>query len=154
MRNKDPYWLEYKAAELSSLASPTPFTKDVTHRWHSMCYPVFTRLHGEYYDGTARRLREENLDALKDVAFAIWFGDCGKFHKDRIVLNTNVWGEKGSQLIVQYFGYLGYVSEVVDERGCYRVRLDVESSKSFYGLAEPQLPYWFVEKSASTQEKK
>jgi hypothetical protein len=145
MRGRNEKWLRYKAMELNALSSDTPFTNDSTHRWHSMCYPLFGKLHADFYDGKARQLREEKLDYLKDIAFAIWYGDAGEFYKGRIVMNTHIWGETGSKLIVKYFGYLGWNSEIIKQRGCCRVRLDEESSNSLYSLVEPQLPYWFLQ---------
>jgi hypothetical protein len=151
MRDRNSRWLRYKAEELACLASDRPFTSDVTNRWHSMCYPIFNQLHDEFYEGRERRLKAQTLDALKDVAFGIWFADCGKFKQGKITLNTHVWGEKGTKLIIRYFGYLGYEAEMVCERKCYRVRLGEESSSLFFTLANPHLPLWFIEENVLQQ---
>lgn len=144
MRSKDLRWLEFKSSEISSLASGTPFTKDTTNRWHSMCYPVFNQMREQFYDENRRKLKMESMDLLSDVAYAIWFGDAGTYPNHHVVLNTHVWGEDGTNLIVQYFSEVGYTSEVIRERGSYRVKLDRESSLAFFRLAEPHLPVWFL----------
>lgn len=144
MRSKDVRWLEFKAGELACLASGRPFTTDTTNRWHSMCYPIFNQLYNQFYDDGRRKLNMEALDLLSDVAFAAWFGDAGTYPGHRVLLNTHVWGEVGSQLIVEYFDAIGFKAEMVRERGSFRVRLDGESSLAFFRIAEPHLPLWFL----------
>jgi hypothetical protein len=144
MRNKELRWLEFKAQEIESLASGTPFTKDTTNRWHSMCYPIFNQLRQQFYEENKRKLKMESMDMLNDVAYAVWFGDAGTYENNQIVLNTHVWGEEGSNLVVQYFNEIDFSSEVTRERGSYRVKLNSESSLAFFRLAEPHLPVWFL----------
>ena len=148
MRSKNIEWLTYKAKELESLASSTPFTKDTTGRWHSMCYPIFNTIRNDFYDSKGnRRLREDSLDSLKDIAFSIWYGDCGKHDKNGCIsLNTHVWGEKNSKIIIKYLKVIEINSKIVFERNCLRILLDKSSSEVFFKLAEPQLPHWFLKK--------
>jgi hypothetical protein len=145
MRCKNKKWLEFKAGEIAPLASSTPFTSDTTHRWHSMCYPTFNALRKEFYTENKRELKQVSLDLLNDVAFAIWFGDVGSYRNQQITLNTHIWGENGSNLIINYFDQIGYKSDLIKERGSFRVKLDLESSFAFLKLAEPHLPVWFLQ---------
>lgn len=143
MRCKELRWLDFKASEIAILASPSPFTNDTTHRWHSMCYPVFNQLREEFYHDNKRELKSETLDLLNDVAFAIWMGDAGVFKNNILKLNVHIWGEKGADKIVKYFDSLGFVAEIFKERGSLRVKLDEASSLSFVKVAEPHLPLWY-----------
>jgi len=148
MRSKDGLWLDHKAAELSSLASSEPVTIEKTNRWHSLCYPIFNDFRTKFYKGKKRKLRKENLDPLKDVAWAVWFGDCGKMDKGRVVLNTHIWKED-SNLIANYFRECGFECEVIKERGNFRIRLEDLYSKQFLALVMPHLPPFMVHRLAN-----
>jgi len=151
MRGRNIEWLRYKATQLEALASQDPITVEKTNRWHSVCYPVFSEYRDKFYNRKGeRRLQIEELSGMWDVALAIWFGDCGKYRNGRVVLNTHIWKERGSKIIVKYFGFLGYHAEVIQERKNFRVRLDENSSKLFMRLVEPKLPYFFLSRQAST----
>lgn len=140
MRSKDINWLRYKATELKDLASRDPITIEKTNRWHSICYPLFNEFRDMFYDGDDRILHMDHLNMLQDVAIMVWYTDCGKLHKKHVILNTQVWGEKGSNTICEYFSYLGYKSEPMKERNNYRVKLDEESSKKFMSMISPHVP--------------
>jgi len=143
MRSKDGLWLDHKAAELSSLASAEPVTIEKTNRWHSLCYPIFNEFRSNFYKGKKRKLRKENLDPMKDIALAVWFGDCGKLVRGKVVLNTHIW--KGdSDIIAEYLSECGYECEVFKERGNYRVRLEDPFSKKFLALVMPHLPPFMI----------
>jgi len=145
MRGRDIDWLRYKATELMSLASQEPITVEKTNRWHSVCYPIFNDYRDKFYNRNGNRTLEvENLDSMKDVALAIWFGDCGKYKNGKVVLNTHIWKEKGTKSIIKYFGFLDYKAEIIKERGNFRVRLDERSSVDFLKIVMPQLPYFFI----------
>jgi hypothetical protein len=143
MRSKNGKWLDFKAGELGAYSSQAPFTIEKTNRWHSLCYPIFCDLREKFYDGKKRKLTIEILDELrlKDVAFMIWYGDVGNYHKNMVTFNTNIWGKKGTEATAAYFATLGYKSTIVKERKSYRVRLDVDSSKSLIEMIEPHLPF-------------
>lgn len=143
MRNKDIKWLKYKADQLSSLSSQKPFTTEKTNRWHSKCYPLFNA-YRRFYGPRGRNLEVEHLDPLRDTGLAIWYGDCGKYVKEKVVLNTHIWGEEGSKAIVKYFSYLDYKAKVFKERDSFRVGLDEDTSAVFLKLVYPQLPYFFI----------
>lgn len=140
MRSKSAKWLEFKAIELQSLASIAPYTIEKTLRWHSMCYPIFRQFYEEFYDAKGRHLKIESLNPIQDIGLSIWFGDAGKVVKDRVVLNTHVWGKKGTETIAEFFGYCDYQPEIFKEKNCWRIRLDVESSKRFIAHAGHHLP--------------
>jgi hypothetical protein len=143
MRGKSERWLKFKAEELSSLASWKPFTVETTNRWHSMCYPIFNDYFQMFYVEKQRKINPEVIDQLGDVAMMIWFGDCGRHERNRVILNTHIWGEEGTQKIKEYFETLGWASDIIRERGNFRIKLDAESSKDFIGLIEPHLPVWW-----------
>lgn len=145
MRGRDIEWLRYKATELDSLASKDPITVEKTNRWHSVCYPFFNEFRNQFYNNQGeRRLKIEELSGLYDTALAVWFGDCGKYEKELVILNTHIWKEKGSKTIVKYFGYLDYKAEIFKERSNFRVRLDKRSSVDFLNIIGPALPHFFV----------
>lgn len=149
MRDRDAHWLEYKADSLKELASLAPFTlpkQGRTYRWHSMCYPVFADFYEMFYNRGKRKLRQDVLDPLRDWGLSVWFVDCGKYLDDCIVLNTNVWGRKGTKTIIDYLKSLGYVVQVKMERNGLRVQLDHESSVHFLEVITPPLPV-FVRKA-------
>jgi hypothetical protein len=140
MRDKDLSWLKFKAEQLKDLTSQSPLTIEKTNRWHSVCYPIFNEYHEMFYKGKNRVLKIEQLNLLHDSSIAIWFGDAGKCKGDQVVINTNIWGKKGTDIIVEYFKSLDWKSEGFLERKNCRVRLDVESSKEFLKLVGPYLP--------------
>jgi hypothetical protein len=140
MRDKDLFWLKFKAEQLKDLTSQSPLTIEKTNRWHSVCYPIFNEYHEMFYKGKNRVLKIEHLNLLHDSSIAIWFGDAGKCKGDQVVINTNIWGKKGTDIIVEYFKSLDWQSEGFLERKNCRVRLDVESSKEFLKLVSPYLP--------------
>lgn len=146
MRNKDLDWLSYKALELEVLASDNPITIEKTHRWHSKCYPVFSEYRSLFYKNKKRYLHLETLERLQDVTLAIWFGECGKYQKNKVTINTNVWGIQGTKVIKKYFELLDYDSKIVKERNNFRVELDEHSSHSFLKIVVPMLPDFFLKR--------
>lgn len=140
MRSTNAKWIEYKAREMVNLTSPAPFTLENTFRWHSMCYPIFSDFREEFYDENNRILKLESLDPLQDIGLGVWYVDRGEIEKGSIIMNTHVWGEKGTKVVVKYFKLLGYKSEIVQENKYWRVKIDQESSRKFLALTSPQLP--------------
>lgn len=140
MRTKNRVWLEYKARELKNLTTPKPFTIEKTYRWHSQCYPMFTNFKKEFYHKGRRRLLLSSIDPLQDIGLGVWFLDAGKIIKNCVVLNTNIWGKRGSLVAAEYFGYIQYAAETYKERNCWRVRLDESSSRNFMILISRQFP--------------
>lgn len=140
MRDKRVKWLEYKAFQLARYASPEPFTIERTNRWHSLCLPIFDGFRTQFYRDGKRYL---NLDSLNfwDVGLAVWFGDCGRFENGKVILNTHIWGEEGSSIIVKYFELCGWPAEVFKDRKYFRVRLERESSVHFMQTIAHQLPF-------------
>jgi len=140
MRDKDISWLRFKADQLKELTSQSPMTIEKTNRWHSVCYPLFNEYYGMFYHGKNRCLRSEHLNLLHDSSLASWFGDTGKCKGGKVFLNTNIWGKKGTESVVEYFESLDWRAEVVMERKNYRVRMHEESSEDFLKLVAPYLP--------------
>ena len=141
MRSKNNNWLQFKSNELKNIISPSPFTLEKTNRWHSKSISALNDMYDSFYDQNKnRKLNKKILDLLTDFAFSIWYGDAGSFKNGKIILNTNVWGENGTQIIESYFKDIGYECSVFLSRECYRVRLDKDSSKEFFSLASPHFP--------------
>lgn len=140
MRSKNAKWIEYKARELADLTSPAPFTLEKTFRWHSMSYPIFGSLRNEFYSNQNRKLRLESLDPLQDIGLGVWYMDCGRIKKNCVVMNTNIWGEHGTKVVIKYFKLLGYNPKTFKEKESWRVSLDQESSKKFLVLVGRQFP--------------
>ena len=148
MRGKNINWINYKVNLLSNLSGPKSTMIEKTVRWHSLCYPLFWDFMDKFYKNNKRSIQSEALDLLSDVAFAIWFGDCGNYNGKEITLNTHVWGENGTKAIKTYFNQIGYESRIVLVRGSHRVTLDEGSSNNFLSLAAPHLPAWFLDSAA------
>lgn len=140
MRDKDLSWLKFKADQLKDLTSQSPLTIEKTNRWHSVCYPLFNEYHEMFYDGKKRCIRTDALNLLHDSSIAIWFGDAGKCKGDNVILNANIWGKSGAEMIVEYFRSLDWAADIFLERKNYRVKLDAESSDDFLKLVSPYLP--------------
>jgi hypothetical protein len=139
MRDRDSKWLQYKASSLNNLSSDAPFTlpkKGNTFRWHSMCYPIFTKLYQMFYNNGNRDLTKNILDPLKDWGLSVWFVDCGKYKKNHILFNTNIWGDHGTEVAKNYFENLGYGVKIIKKR---IIQLDEESSRHFLEIITPPL---------------
>jgi hypothetical protein len=141
MRGKDAKWLQHKASHLQSLSSIEPFTIEKTNRWHSCCYPIFDEMRKRFYDKKgSRKLDLDTLSSLWDVALAVWFGDCAQWKKGCLILNTHIWGLKGSKTVVQYFKIIDWNSKIVYERGRVRILIDENSSREAMKTIGHELP--------------
>jgi len=140
MRDKDLNWLKFKAEQLKELTSSSPLTIETTNRWHSACYPLFNDYHKMFYEGKNRILKIENLNLLHDSSIAIWFGDAGKCKGKNVFINSNIWGKKGTGLIIEYFRSIDWNADIFMERKNYRVKLDEDSSNEFLKLCSAYLP--------------
>jgi len=141
MRSKNIEWLRFKATELVHLASNAPITKEKTNRWHSICYPIFNEFREMFYDNRGRRrLHLDNLSLLRDMALAVWFGDCGTFSRGHAIINTHIWKKKGTETIHEYFTCLSFDSSIIKQRNNYRIKLDQHSSESLWRLIGPHMP--------------
>jgi hypothetical protein len=140
MREKDISWLRFKSEKLIDLASQSPMTIEKTNRWHSVCYPIFNEFRDMFYKEDKRLLNIDTLNLLHDSSIAIWFGDAGKCKGEHVVLNTNIWGEEGTNLVVEYFKSLEWEASVSLERKNFRVKLDKKSSNEFLSMVSSYLP--------------
>lgn len=142
MRSADKKWLEYKACELSLLASQRPFTKEGnTIRWHSNCYPIFTNYYNIFYNENKKMVKMDILDSLRDIGLAVWYVDCGKLHKNKIILNTNKFGEAGTETIVKYFNEVGIgETTLVHERKYIRLSFSEEATTKFLLIVANRIP--------------
>ena len=140
MRDKDLVWLKFKADQLKELTSQSPMTIEKTNRWHSVCYPVFNEFRDMFYEGGKREIKLDRLNLLHDSSIAIWFGDAGRCKSGHGVFNTNIWGKKGTETIIEYFAGLDWKAEIFMERKNYRVKLDEEATNEMLKLCSPYLP--------------
>jgi hypothetical protein len=140
MREKDISWLRHKADQLKDFASQSPMTIEKTNRWHSVCYPIFNEFYEMFYENGKRTLKAKDLNLLHVSSLAVWFGDAGKCKGKSVVLNTNIWGKDGTELIVEYFRSLEWGAHSFLERKNYRVKIDEESSEDFLGMVSQYLP--------------
>ena len=142
MRSVNKDWLNFKAAELNSLASQRPFTKEGnTSRWHSNCYPVFNEYHEKFYFNKKKTVTMEVLDSLRDIGLAIWYGDCGKIKNNNIVLNTNKFSEAGTKLVAKYFLEAGIgKTTLIKERNYFRLEFDSGATEKFLLIIANRLP--------------
>jgi hypothetical protein len=142
MRSTDKNWLNYKANELLALASQRPFTQEGnTLRWHSNCYPVFTDYYNLFYVDGLKKICMEVLDRLRDIGLSIWYGDCGRLNKDKVILNTNKFGVEGTAIVSQYFSEAGIgETKIVKERKYIRLVFSEEASDKFLMTIANSLP--------------
>ena len=73
-RNKD--WLACKASELKNLERDC-WRKDKTYYWVSRSDPFFEEADQLCYVDGRKAICETWLDALRDIAFVVWYGDVG-----------------------------------------------------------------------------
>lgn len=142
MRSSDKDWLNYKAEELSILASQRPFTNEGnTLRWHSNCYPIFTEYYNLFYKDGTKFITMEILDSLRDIGLAMWYGDCGKLKKDKVILNTNKFGEEGTRVISNYFREAGVgETNLTKERKYIRLTFTPQATDKFLLILANRLP--------------
>lgn len=148
MRSANKDWLNYKARELMYLSSQRPFTQEGnTLRWHSNCYPVFTEYYSNFYIDNKKVVKMEMLDNLRDIGLSIWYGDCGKLKKNRVFLNTNKFGESGTETIMQYFNEAGIgETKIVKERKYIRLGFSEAASEQFLLVVAEKLPEFMRKK--------
>ena len=142
MRSKNRDWLNYKSQELNMFSSQQPFTEESnTLRWHSNCYPIFNEFREAFYVNGSKIVNMEILNELRDIGLAIWYGDCGKIKKNKVILNTNNFGKKGTDIIAQYFNEVGVECSVLKERkNNYRLQMTEEGSVKFLSIIAHRLP--------------
>lgn len=132
MRSRHRDWLAYKSQELKLFSSQRPFTEEGnTLRWHSNCYPVFNEFRDLFYVKGAKIVNMEILDRLRDIGWAVWYGDCGKIKNGKVMLNTHKFGKTGTDIIVRYFNEVDISCESTTERKNYRVLMTEEGSERF-----------------------
>jgi hypothetical protein len=145
MRDKNGKWLDYKSQELKSLASVLPMTLEKTNRWHSCCHPVFDEMKTLFYNKKKERhLTIDTLSILWDIGFAIWFGDTAKMIANGITINTHVWGEKGTNTIIEYFKVLDCPAKTFKDRKSFRVRLEKDSAIKILTHIEHEIPMFML----------
>ena len=139
MRSRNIKWIERKASELFSLSSDEPFTSSKhTNRWHSLCYPIFDEYRKMFYKDGVRHIKSTILDTMYDLSMAIWYMDSGLYHNKEIILNTHVWGEKGTNTIERFFRIgLNFSTRITTDRGRFRIMINPDSSQVFFKIISP-----------------
>lgn len=143
MRGKNTNWIQYKSEELSIISSLKPFTLEKTNRWHSLCYPFLLDIKNNFYKNKNRFVKKDALNDLKDIAYMIWFGDAGSYHRGQFLLNTHVWGEENTKKIVKYFNESGFNCFLYKEYGKNRIKFDLNSSALILKIISPHFPHFF-----------
>jgi len=128
MRSKNPYWLEFKAAELKQIASKKPFSIEKTNRWHSLCYPILNDIEKIFYKNKKRYLHKNALDDLTDIAYMIWFYESSIYERKIFVLNTHVWGEENTNKILNYFKLSSFDCSLFKDGDKFRIKFSKDSS--------------------------
>ncbi len=83
----------------------------------------------------------EILDSLRDIGLAIWYGDCGKLKRGKIIFNTNKFGESGTKTIIDYFHLAGIgETTLTKERKYIRLVFSEEATKKFLLVVANRLP--------------
>jgi hypothetical protein len=87
------------------------------------------------------------LDTLKDIGLAIWYGDCGKLKKNRVLLNANKFGSDGNDIIIKYFKEAGVgETEIIKERKYSRILFSEKASEKFLLTVAHRLPDFMHQK--------
>jgi hypothetical protein len=148
MRSANRNWINYKALELTDLASERPFTYEKnTARWHSNCYPIFLEYYNMFYENGKKVVKMSILDTLRDIGLATWCGDCGKLKKNKLILNTNKFGEDGTKIISDYFREVGVgETTLTKERKYVRLTFTPESTEKFMLIIADRLPEFMQDK--------
>jgi hypothetical protein len=146
MRSKDEEWLKHKSSELKSLASNKPFTIEKTNRWHSLCYPLFNEYRDIFYEDGVRKLTRESLESLylSDLAFSVWYIDAWRISRGKAIINTHVWKESGTYEIIEFLKLLDLKSEVLMDRGRFRIQLNEKSTKNIMKTINPHIPWFYA----------
>lgn len=142
MRDKNALWMKWKAQELMSFASYDPFTeeKNGTVRWHSLCYPIFTEFHDIFYKDGKRNLKLESFENIQDIGLLVWWVDAGKMEGRQVIFKTQIWGEEGTKVVLEYLGLACFDAEIYLDRKVQRIRLTREATKKFMSLILPHAP--------------
>lgn len=144
IRSKINNWLLYKAAELKPFETENGLKKDY---WRSACYPIFNDFRQMFYKKGKKVVTMKILDQLRDIGLAIWFGDCGKIDKNKVILKVHKFGMKGINIMKKYFEEAGIgKSEVIKQNGNNRICLDEEASKRFIMIIGQCLPDFILQK--------
>jgi|SaaInlV_100m_DNA_2_1039680.scaffolds.fasta_scaffold08634_3 hypothetical protein len=146
MRSKDSEWLQHKSNELNCLSSNKPFTIEKTNRWHSLCYPLFNEYRDIFYKDGKREITKNILESLylSDLTFSIWCIDSWRYDRGRFVMNTHVWGESGTLEVVDYLKLLDMKSEIITDRGRFRIKLKQKSTREMMKIVSPHIPYFYT----------
>ena len=141
MRGKDDIWLTYKSQELRRFGSETPITCEDNGylRWHSFSVPCFDEVRAMFYDGSGRRIDPGVWDELRDIAWAIWLGDCGEVAEDGIKLRVGVHGAAANDC-QGYFRELGMECDLIGKGRAARLVFGVPASYRFLGICGHQIP--------------
>lgn len=144
MRDKNKKWLEYKVDALQPLFSDKPgvIKKDKsTYRSYSVSYPVFKDIRDIFYDKNNKKVVKKSiLDSLTDQAWSTWFIDAGRKSKFKCYLRTNVFGDKGTGVICEYFNSLNCDCYARLTRGRHEIVFTNTGSSEFFNIIKNKIP--------------
>jgi len=59
-------------------------------------------------------------------------------------MNTHVWGESGTLEVVDYLKLLDMKSEIITDRGRFRIKLKQKSTREMMKIVSPHIPYFYT----------
>jgi hypothetical protein len=142
MRDNHKEWLEYKVNLLHNLfKTEDTIKKDKnTYRCYSVAYPIFNEIHNIFYSNKNKIVSRDTLELLTDQAWMVWFTDSGRKSSRKCYLRTHKFGEKGSNIIAEYFNSLECECEVHKSRNRFEIIFTNKGSLEFLQIISPSLP--------------
>ena len=117
MRSQQCNWLQWKMLELPRFfKNPTLHQYGKTYRCNSNCCHQLTNLYEHLYDENDKRIiREQTLESMCDIGWAVWFLDGGGKTgrgKKNAYLNVTKFGDEGAEIAKTYFDSLDVPCEI------------------------------------------
>ena len=142
MRNKDQAWLESKAHDLRRYEDVFYFKTNIYH-WRSKPNEIFDEFESIFYNNGQKFVTLSILDSLRDVAIAVWYGDCGCLvgrSRNNACLRTQSFGSKGNHIIAEWFNSVGIECNLNRHRSDYVVVFTHEGTRVLFNMISTLLP--------------
>lgn len=150
MRGQNEKWLFYKMAEMSDFFSNTKCHKyGSTFRCNSCCHVKITDTYNELYKNGKRFISMNILDLLTDTALAVWYLDSGSKTgrgKKNAYINTTKYGEKGSNIIKNYFNEIGIKCNINHDGKRLKVLFSVSGTDILFKTIAHRFPTFMFDK--------
>lgn len=142
MRSKDQMWLNSKTYDLSSYEDERWFGKNVYH-WRSVPHESFNDFDDKFYKNGSKIISFDVLDCLRDIAIAVWYGDCGCLvgrTRQNACLRTQAFGQKGNRIICDWFNSVGIDCNLNKHRNSNVVVFTLKGTKILLEMVAPLMP--------------